>query len=568
MKRPQYLLLPLFVFVSACFAGLTHASDNAEKPNILFVLMDDLGYGQFGANNDALNTSDFDPFFVRIVEEGQGYSPDEALAFTKQAIPTLTKLADEGIRFTNAYVSSSLCASSRLGIATGVLQNRMGVYENADAEDLGVPAGAHLAENLKEAGYKTAHIGKWHIGQRDKSILKSVLRENGLPEGTEYWSLKTTHPAVFDEVERRGYYGSVIESQNPLGNGFDYYYGYNTWASQFYDSTLVWENYEHAGKQEGYNTDVFTDRALDFIDEQVKNDTPFYVQLHYHAVHDSLEPKAPDAYYDRFQSDSFDLNNFYAHVYGVDENIRRIVEYLKSKDAFENTLIIFSADNGAMAGGRHNGSKVGSPLPGNAPFSGHKGNLYQGGIRVPFFVHWGDGIEESFVSDHLVSALDILPTAISAAGSEVPVGLDGKSLLPIFEDKNHPEIHSHLLWAGMHSAAWGFLIENTTKNHTTERPVSPPAWALVKGDYLLRYVGEIVPGVYKDALNGSEPVFELYNIKDDPAESNDLSREMPELLVEMSKLALKDVTTFPKPTTWDPTKWQDLLRSEELLEGL
>ena len=82
--------------------------------------------------------------------------------------------------------------------------------------------------------------------------------------------------------------------------GFDYYYGYNNWASQFYNSTIVWENFKNAGKQKGYNTDVFTDKAMEFMSKQIDTENPFYVQLHYHAVHDSLEPRAPDKYFNQF----------------------------------------------------------------------------------------------------------------------------------------------------------------------------------------------------------------------------------------------------------------------------
>ena len=115
----------------------------------------------------------------------------------------------------------------------------------------------------------------------------------------------------------------------------------------------MWENFTHAGKQEGYNTDVFTDKALAFMEKSVSAQKPFYVQLHYHAVHDSLEPKAPDIYYNKFNSSSFTLNNFYAHLYAVDCNVNRIIQFLKSNKQFENTLIIFASDNGGMCGGSY-----------------------------------------------------------------------------------------------------------------------------------------------------------------------------------------------------------------------
>lgn len=529
-----------------------------KKPNVLFVLMDDFGYGQFGVHNDTLKTSDFDPYFVHLVDSLQHYSLDKSLEFSKMAMPTVSKLAQQGVYFTNAFASSSLCAPSRLGMATGILQNRFGVYRNIDAEERGIDRGGHLAQRMHDFGYKTAHIGKWHIGRHDDTMIQSALEENGISDTITLSKTRKMYPGIYKDLINRGYMGSTADEHHPLNHGFDYFYGYNYWASQFYNATNVWENKEHAGIQEDYNTDTFTTKALDFIEKHVANDEPFYVQLHYHAVHDSLEPKAPPKYFDRFTSDSYDLNNFYAHVYGVDQNMKRIVDYLKSKNEYENTIIIFTSDNGAMAGGSYDGHKTGSPLPGNAPFSGHKGNYYQGGVRVPLFVHWPKGIEKPYHSKHLVSALDIIPTAIDASGGRLPLGLDGKSLLPLLKDENSPEIHEQLFWAGIHSNRWGFTIAKTTKDHSNEAEYAPPAWAIVKGDYLLRFTGVLEKGIYKDFMEGRDPIMELFHLKNDPKEANDLAELMPEKVRELEKEYFKNSEDFIPPTRWDKDKWEEL----------
>lgn len=535
-----------------------------QKPNIIFVMMDDLGYGQLGLYNDTINTSDFDPFFVQLVNRYQGYSLDTALAFSKKASPTLSSLAKDGVIFTNAYTSSSLCAPSRLGIATGTLQNRLGIYTNEDCENHGIVPGTHLAEILKKEGYKTAHIGKWHIGVRNIQIINEALKRHGIEDELSYSQIGRSHPEIFKEVEAEGYFGSVTEEQNPLNNGFDYYFGYNNWASQYYNSTYIWENFKHAGKQTGYNTDVFTDKALNFMAQQIDDESPFYVQLHYHAVHDSIEPKAPAIYFDQFKSDSYDLNNFFAHVNGVDTNLKRIVEFLKSKGQFENTIIVFTSDNGAMCGGSYDGNKTGSPLPGNTPFSGTKGNFHQGGIRVPLFFYWPAGIKKSNISSQLVSTMDILPTVISAAGGKLPEGIDGKSLLPLFRNPDQPA-HDHLLWAGMHSYAWGYLIEKSTKTHNTERKFAPPAWALVKGDYLLRFTGTLDPGIYYDFIDGRGPIIELFNINNDPTEKINLAGKMPDMVKTMSEIYFKEFDKFPPPVSWEREKWEELVNSRNLI---
>lgn len=141
-------------------------------------------------------------------------------------------------------------------------------------------------------------------------MLLDALERHGIQDTLSYNQIREFYPDIFRELNDSGYYGSAADNIHPLQNGFDYYFGYNNWASQFYNSTLVWENYKHAGVQEDYNTDVFTDTALAFIRKQVHLKKPFYVQIHYHAVHDSLKPKAPDKYFNRFNSGSYDLNNF------------------------------------------------------------------------------------------------------------------------------------------------------------------------------------------------------------------------------------------------------------------
>lgn len=547
---------------------LTHCgkkgNSGERKPNVLFVLMDDLGYGQFGVYNDTITTSDFNPFFVSLVDSLQGYSLEKSLEYSKTAIPNLTKMAKEGVTFTNAYTSSNVCSPSRLGIVTGILQNRWGIYTNDDSEQSGIRLGTHLAEKLKALNYKTSHIGKWHIGKRNDSILHGILNKHGLPEDTNFYLIGESHPEAFKEIRESGYLGSVVDEQNPLNHGFDYYYGYNHWASQYYNSYNIWENYTHMGKQPDYNTDVFTNKAMDKISESLQEDKPFYVQLHYHAVHDSVELKAPKKYLEKFNSGSSELDNFYAHVYAVDYNIGKIVDFLKSRGAYENTMIVFTSDNGAMSGGSYDGHKSGSPLPGNTPFSGHKGNYYQGGFRVPMFIHWPKGITDHIWSNEMVSTMDILPTIIDAVGGSVPKDIDGKSLMPLVHNKNHNKIHDHLIWSGVHSAKWGYLIANSTKTHADEDRFAPPAWVVIKDNYLLRYTGEIAPGIYYDKMDGREAIIELFDIEKDPAELNDISKFHPDLVKEMANIYFEESIDFPRPITWDVSNWVDLRNKDKI----
>lgn len=552
MKNLHYLVVALIICVSC--------SNSKEKapPNVLFIMMDDLGYGHFGVNNDTITIDDFNPYFVHLVDSLQGYSLDKSLEFSKKSIPTLSNLAKEGVVFNRAFTSSNICAPSRLGIATGMNQNKFGVYTNIDCEKSGLQKGMHLAEKLKEKNYTTAHIGKWHIGKRNQKIYDSILAVNNIDLKSNQNLVKRVHPEVYQKIIQSGYIGSVVEQQNPINNGFDYYYGYNHWACSFYNAQNVWENFNHIGKQKKYNTDVFTDKALDVMKTSIDNKKPFYIQLHYHAVHDSLEPKAPEKYFNKFKSGSYDLDNFYAHLNGVDENVKKIVAFLKSKNQYKNTILIFTSDNGAMAGGSYNGHKTGSPLPANTPFSGHKGNFYQGGFRVPLFISWPNEISKPEISSEMISTMDILPTAIDAAGGKLPEHIDGKSLLPVLKNELQEPLHDYLVWSGLHSYKWGYLINKSTKTHENESGFAPPAWVVIKDDFLLRYVGKIEEGIYYDNIEGRESVIELYNIKNDPAEKVDLSKQYPDLVEEMMNIHIKESEAFLPPIDWKISKWKEL----------
>lgn len=525
-----------------------HAIDS--RPNLLFILMDDLGYGQCQFNNDELSVEMFDPYFKELVAQKQDYKPEEALTVSRMAMPYLSKLAQEGVIFSRAYAPSSLCAPSRLAIATGLGLPEAGVYSNMDVENSGLKPGTHLAQNLQDAGYRTAHIGKWHIGQRDYSIIRRELDKAGIEKDIYFYDLRNGHEDVYNRVWDAGYYGSVVPAQNPLNNGFDYYYGYNNWASQFYNSPLVWDGFEHAGRQLGYNTEVFTDKAMEFM--KADESKPFYVQLHLHAVHDYLEANAPDRYWNGIRTPSYNLSNFYAHIQAVDQNIKRITDYLKAEGLLENTLIAFSSDNGAMAGGP-------SVLPGNAPFSGHKGMFNQGGTRIPLFFSWPNGIKAHGKSDAIVSSMDILPTFIEAAGEAAPTGIQSKSLMGILSGKHNVPVRDQMSWAGIHAHAWGFMSNQSLVGKNQEREKAPGGWAIVQGDYVLRFTGTIEPGVYRDCPDGAAPKLQLFNIVADPDETDDVSAELPELVQSMKADYLKRAAGFIQPVTWKKAKYAELL---------
>ena len=538
------------------------AASYASQPNVIFVMLDDFGYSQLETYSKGLTIDDLDPALVEHVAQRGEYTPEQAFEAVRKASPTLSRLANEGARFNNAYASSNLCAPARLSVATGVLQNRWGVYRNIDTEAHGLKANSHLAEQLHALGYSTAHIGKWHVGSRNYEMVPNYLKAAGVedPETVKvndswnatYYKNKN-HQHVSKKLKVEGFEGSVAPKDHPLNNGFDYYFGYNQWESPFYNATNVWRNFEHAGLIKDYNTDVFTDQALNFIENSLDAAKPFYVQLHYHTVHSPLKPKAPDDYQKPFDSGARILDNFYAHVYAVDQNVQRLLNYLEERGEADNTIVVFTSDNGGSVGNL-------SCLPGNAPYRGHKGMLLLGGFRVPLFFHWPRGIKKPQQLSQLVSTMDIIPTLIAAAGGKVPTDIDGKSLLPQVTTGSTEPVRDYFAVGGIHARVWGFHGANSFFTHNVSREKAPAGYIVADNRYILRYVGPIIPDLYKDAVEGLSESFEIYDYINDPMEQNNLIHQLPEKADQLKAIWKKESASFPEPVKWDFSKWKMMMQ--------
>lgn len=522
-------ILILILFIVSCPSS---KKEGVEKPNVIFIMLDDFGYSQIACNSEEISEKDYDPLFLQYTLENGDYSPEQALEFSRKATPTLSRMAKEGVMFTNAFAPSNLCSPSRLAIATGIQPNHWGIYRNIDSEAHGPEPGSLLVEKLHDAGYTTAHIGKWHIGSRDQNMVPEFMKKHGIKDSAGIYPSIYKFPKILKDLKENGYLGSTIKKHHALNNGFDYYYGYNTWESPFYNATNVWNGFEFAGKSPKYNTDVFTDLAIDFIDKRVEKEQPFYIQLHFHAVHAPLHPKAPDQYYNKFDSKSFVLNNFYAHVLAVDENVKRLENYLKEKGLAENTIIVFTSDNGGSIGRR-------STMPGNAPFRGHKGMYLMGGIKVPLFFYWPKGIKTPEKNNQLVSALDILPTVLDATGIN--------------------PVHDYLVWSGIHAHTWGFMKQYNIYPEVPSRDMAPYAWVVVKDGYSLRYVGETRKGHYKDIPEGKSAYYEMYDISADPGERNNLLNTKPKIFQELKAIWEEEAKEFPPPFKIGKEKWEQII---------
>lgn len=515
---------------TSSFTAAALSSAPPKRPNILVVMMDDFGIGQCAPFSAGMTEADMDPAYSDFLKRrNAGYSAAQAFEFSRKAMPALSGIAQQGARFTNAFSPSNLCAPARCGVLTGQMQNQFGLYQNSDVEAAGLPKGSVLAGLLQKAGYATGFIGKWHAGRRNEALREAAQRE-GRP------------------VNPTGYLGSVIREHHPLNHGFDYYFGYNRWECPFYDSEHIWENWDYTGKQPRYNTELFTEKAISFMRNARGEGKPFFAEVAFHAVHGPLKPQAPERHFARFTGAPYSLCNFYAHVHAVDEAISNLRMALGAE--WDNTLFFFCSDNGAPV-------SIETPAPGNGRYPGHKGGFHQGGIRVPMIARFPSAFKGGQTRQEIVSMLDIMPTALDAAGI-APPSLDGRSLLPLLTGKSKHS-HSRLMWAGIHSRAWGFTGETVIGDAQARREESPGAWVVTDGKYLLRFVTATPAGLYKESPDGAPARYELYDLREDPGETRNLYKQLPQVAREMEQAFRERAKELPPPARWRRDRWEEMM---------
>ena len=371
----------LFFFLVILFGCETK---NDSLPNVILVLVDDLGYNDVGFNGSK---------DIRT--------------------PNIDMLSKNGVTFTNGYVSYPVCSPSRAGIITGRYQDKFGyglniLYTPKDPK-MGLPLSEYtLADLFKSRNYTSSAIGKWHLGAH--------------------------------------------ESLRPLNRGFDEFFGFLTGGHRYFPEEWTLED-ETKVKSQGdayrtkllrndqrveeneYLTDALSREAIDFIDRN--NDNPFFIYLAYNAPHGPLQ--ATKEYLDRYDHIEDKRRKTYAAmVSSVDDGVGGIIDKLKQHNILDNTIIYFLSDNG--------GSKFNSSN--NYPLKGFKGELYEGGLKVPFVMHWPAKIKPNTVFEKPVISLDIFATIKSVINPslELKNPLHGKNLMPYISGKNNDAPHDYLFW--------------------------------------------------------------------------------------------------------------------------
>ncbi|HEY2572650.1 MAG TPA: sulfatase-like hydrolase/transferase, partial [Verrucomicrobiaceae bacterium] len=377
--------------------------------------------------------------------------------------PNIDRLFKEGMGFENFRASCCVCSPTRAALLTGRYPDRVGVpgvIRDRPGQNWGFlsPAAVLLPQVLKPAGYYSAIVGKWHLG---------------------------------------------LESPNtPNERGFDFFHGFlgdmmdDYWTHLRNGHNFMRQNQETVDPK-GHATDVFTDWACEYIEQRAKSKQPWFLYLAYNAPHGPVQP--PPDWLEKVRQRESGMSEvrakYVALVEHLDAGIGRVLALLDTLKLAENTLVIFSSDNGGVLSQGAN----------NGPWRSEKTHVYDGGLRVPCAARWPAKIKAGTVTTRTAVTMDIFPTICEASGASPPANIEGVSFLPTVLGQEQPEAgrFEHFTWREGGARMMGLTIE-----------------ALREGDWMLVHDSPFAPP-------------ELFNLKDDPYEAFDLSKKAPQKFNEL-----------------------------------
>ncbi len=492
--------LTFFALLMGPFVPVSATENNKPLPNVLVLYADDLGFGDLGC-----------------------YKPD-----SKIPTPNLDKLARSGMRFTDGHSSSGICSPSRYALLTGRHHWRdfHGIV-NAFGASKFKPERITLPEMLKSKGYNTAAIGKWHLGWDWEAIKKQSAKPEMVAKGKR--KRKVWGPEDFD--------WSKQIPDGPLAHGFNHYFGDTVinfppycWIKddrvtaipdRLIDGTKIhvkegnlefrpgptvegWDPYE--------NIPTTTKRGIKFIEEQAEKDQPFFLYFAFPSPHAPIIPN------DEFDGTS-QAGPYGDFVVETDDACGRLLKALEESGQAENTIVIFTADNGPEQYAYKRDTAFGHWSA--HPLRGLKRDIYEGGHHVPFMVRWPGVIESGTVSEALVSQIDLMATLAAVTGFDLPddCAEDSHNLIPLLkqEKKSVRKTHVHNTFKDKYAIRDGdWLLINHKNGYHSRRDAT---WEKRHG--------------YEPDDNNS---VELYNLKEDIGQRNDLSQQQPAKVKELQAL--------------------------------
>ena len=412
------------------------------------------------------------PNILLIMSDDQGYHDVSYYGTSDIKTPNIDLIKKNGIRFDNFYANSPVCSPTRASLMTGLYPDKAGVpgvirtYKDNNwgflRNDILL-----LPKRLNKLNYDTALIGKWHLG---------------------------------------------LESPNtPNDRGFDFFHGWlGDMMDDYWDHKRHGINYMRLNDKiievKGHATDLFTDWSIEYIKSKKNSNKPFFLYLAYNAPHFPVQP--PKNYLEKVIKREKDIDsvraNLVAFIEHMDYGIGRVINSLKETNQFENTLIIFTSDNGG-----HNPSKAN-----NGPLRDGKQSVYEGGLKVPTVLSWEKNIKKNISSNKTILTMDLYPTILEIAGDNNKLNIDGTS----FADE----------------------LYNPKNNHKNDRNIY-----FVRREGGMKYSGKTISAIRKGSWkllqNSPFDSLELYNLDLDPQEKNNLINSEREVYNELNKLLMNQI---------------------------
>lgn len=428
-----------------------------KKPNVIFILVDDMGYGDFSSFNGGITDT-----------------------------KALDSLVNEGITLSQCYASSPVCAPSRASILTGKYPQRTGVIDTLESRGLDRMKldEVTMAEIFKSNGYNTGLIGKWHLG-------------------------------------------AIGEGYHPNNRGFDYFFGFKGGWTDYYNYNNLQRNGKKIDCEGRYITDVFSDDAVQYIKEHKADN--FFLHLTYNAPHFPFQ--APKKLVDKYQSTgkyTTRVSYIYAMIEAMDIGLSKILAEVKAQGIEEDTIIIFTSDNGPDFGGEKDdcGERF------NCDLKGSKMLVYEGGIKVPAVIKWPGKLKEKFMTNEVISHMDWLPTLINMCNlnDENMPDIDGIDVSKAFSGERLENRKLFWQWNRYYPVLEGNAAMRDGDMKLIHPPIdahlSLPRWEIAIDEDI-----KVHPNQYKELVDIEAPKLkvpnvvekELYNLKIDPGEQNSIT---------------------------------------------